>query len=873
MWRTHLVWAVVAAGCWSTPRPEAPSRELHLGIQVVELRLDNGLRVVMVPDPHSADVSVTMFYGVGGVDDPPGLDGIAHLVEHVMFEPVRDGETLFDHLTATALQFDGRTTGDATIYTERGRPDQRDDLLAVEALRLASRCTTVSDVAFARQREIIRNELRERAATDRVHAAIDGAVFAPDQPYHRPLGGTAASVEAITRDQACAFADAHYGPANAVLVIGGQIGTDARAAIEHAFAQIRNDVAPPRASAVSTTAHARTTVSAPVDTAAVVFAWPMPTDAIAAARVRAVAAMAGARVNAKVDAEVSLVELGGTRASAIAIMVKPRRSIEDAIAGLGRGMRDLSQWLGTGLFEQARGMFVDARVAALEPGLERDSILAEYAFAHRDVAASVESELRALVTLSRDDASSIVDSGLALSSATVVVVEPDGTTDGVGELGAVVDEPPRPRSENPAEAHVAASAIVPGVLARVQTRTLANGMHVVLLPTSGVPSVEVRLIVDVGMADDPARQTGVAKLAATAIYAHPSNDSDMLSFRMAGGFVDADVGRDHTRFAAHGVATHLDLMIAAIAHTVIDGVYGSLRQAVETASHASNQDFALVLAWRTALYGEHHPYTGAGLWERAKVGVGDVDVVRAFELTHYRPDAATLVITGGFDPALAARWIDYAFSTWTGNTTTARQAPEASLRPFSFIRATRSSQIDVRIALPVRRMTRAAALIATEMIDQSAAAIREELAASYGLNATLVEERLATMITIQGNIDASRAPAAVERLRDRLAKLGDTGEDAAKLFVSARRRVIARLVSMPATARALADVAEGDLDVHRAVGSELEIAEQVRTMTIERLAPALRDVELQRAAMLIIGPRPAAEAAYVAIGRTAVEIR
>jgi len=129
------------------------------------------------------------------------------------------------------------------------------------------------------------------------------------------------------------------------------------------------------------------------------------------------------------------------------------------------------------------------------------------------------------------------------------------------------------------------------------------------------------------------------------------------------------------------------------------------------------------------------------------------------------------------------------------------------------------------------------------------------------------------MITIQGNIDASRAPAAVERLRGSLAKLGDTGDDVAKLFVSARRRVIAKLVSMPATAHVLADVAEHDLDLHRAVGSELEVAEQVRAMTIEQLAPLLHEVELAHAAMLIIGPSSAAKAAYAAIGRTAVEIR
>src|SRR5277367_4402595 len=52
---------------------------------VRERRLANGLRLVVAPDPAGADVSVHVRYDTGSRDEPGGLEGLAHLVEHVMF--------------------------------------------------------------------------------------------------------------------------------------------------------------------------------------------------------------------------------------------------------------------------------------------------------------------------------------------------------------------------------------------------------------------------------------------------------------------------------------------------------------------------------------------------------------------------------------------------------------------------------------------------------------------------------------------------------------------------------------------------------------------------------------------------------------------
>jgi len=179
----------------------------------------NGLRVVLVHDPTATEVEVTMRYAVGGVDEPAGQAGIAHLVEHLMFQQVLGSQTLFAHLEAGASEFNGATTPDATTYVARANPARLDELLSIEAVRAGLRCTSITDSVFEREREVVINELRQRSEASALRTSLQGAAFPGGHPYRVPLGGDEGSVAAITRAQACALAGAHNAPNNPVLVV------------------------------------------------------------------------------------------------------------------------------------------------------------------------------------------------------------------------------------------------------------------------------------------------------------------------------------------------------------------------------------------------------------------------------------------------------------------------------------------------------------------------------------------------------------------------------------------------------------------------------------------------------------------------------
>src|SRR5271155_5610714 len=60
--------------------------QAHLDLPVVVRSLPNGLEVILAPDPSLSEASVAVRYRVGSADDPDGLEGLAHLVEHLQFQ-------------------------------------------------------------------------------------------------------------------------------------------------------------------------------------------------------------------------------------------------------------------------------------------------------------------------------------------------------------------------------------------------------------------------------------------------------------------------------------------------------------------------------------------------------------------------------------------------------------------------------------------------------------------------------------------------------------------------------------------------------------------------------------------------------------------
>src|SRR5260221_11049423 len=102
---------------------------------VTEYRLDNGLRLLLVPDPSASNFTVHISYLVGSRHEGYGEKGMAHLLEHLLFKGARRHLNIKEELNKRGARFNGTTSNDRTNYFETlaATGDKLDWALALEA--------------------------------------------------------------------------------------------------------------------------------------------------------------------------------------------------------------------------------------------------------------------------------------------------------------------------------------------------------------------------------------------------------------------------------------------------------------------------------------------------------------------------------------------------------------------------------------------------------------------------------------------------------------------------------------------------------------------------------------------------------------------
>ena len=187
--------------------------------------LDNGLQVVVVSNHRTPVVSHMIWYRVGGMDEPPGKTGLAHLLEHLMFKGTPStpaGE--FSRIVArNGGDENAFTTHDSTAYYQKIAKDRLELVMRMEADRMRNLVLTPEQVAP--EKEVVLEERRSRVENDPA-ALLDeraNATLYLNHPYRRPLIGWAHEAAALSTDDALTFYRQWYAPNNAVVVIAGDV--------------------------------------------------------------------------------------------------------------------------------------------------------------------------------------------------------------------------------------------------------------------------------------------------------------------------------------------------------------------------------------------------------------------------------------------------------------------------------------------------------------------------------------------------------------------------------------------------------------------------------------------------------------------------
>ena len=187
--------------------------------------LDNGLTILTKEVRSAPVVTVQVWYKIGSRNEAPGVNGIAHQLEHMLFKGTKDRPIQFGRLfAALGSNFNAFTSYDQTAYFGTVEKNKLTSLLTLEADRMQN--STIDTEKLTGEKRVVISELQgyENGPGYRLDRAVKRAAF-PNTPYGLTVGGTKADVEKFTVEQVRSYYDSYYAPNNATLVVVGDFDT------------------------------------------------------------------------------------------------------------------------------------------------------------------------------------------------------------------------------------------------------------------------------------------------------------------------------------------------------------------------------------------------------------------------------------------------------------------------------------------------------------------------------------------------------------------------------------------------------------------------------------------------------------------------
>jgi zinc protease len=681
--------------------------------------LDNGLTVVIAPDRQVPVVAVDVNYRVGAKNERPGKTGLAHLLEHLMFQGSEHFDRdFFQALQGVGGQVNGATDPDRTRYWEMVPTPYLERALWLESDRMGHFLGALSPERFANQLDVVRNERRqnyENRPYGTLGEELARLLYPSGHPYSWPVIGWMADLDGMVIDDAREFFRRHYTPNNASLAIVGDVEpAAARALAERWFGGIEPGPALPRLRRHTPTVAdpKRLVIEDRVALPLVVRAWPtVPAYDPDSAALDVFAEVFGAGKTGRLyqslvyerqmAQNVYAVHATHELAGAIYVYALPRPGVELATlaAALDQELRSaLARGIELDDLTRAQAARATAEVRALERrggfGGRADSLNAYLHYlGHAD---GFREDLQRYLDL---DPTRVVEAARrylgAQGERPRVEVE-------------VVPRPERRAGTAPSQQERATlpgpSGPLPGPRLPVPTRLeLDNGLRILLVSMPGQPAAEANLLVPHGTASDPAELPGLADFTTTMLEEGSWQADGSLRPALAlaaelkrlGTRLASRIGDDWTSLRLSTLRPNLDASLTLLGEVVSRPAFlaeevDRQRQDRLTTLRELRED-PEVNALRTVfrqLYADH-PYGHSRLGDEAANQAVDSGRLHGFWRQHFRPETATLVLVGDLDPAAAKALAARSFATWEPRDTPAPlrtvPPPQPSVEPRLFV--------------------------------------------------------------------------------------------------------------------------------------------------------------------------------------------
>ena len=919
MARAPVVVSVLTLTClWSScakplPTIEAPrigftERRVRYEFNSRLLDLDNGMRVLAVPDQKTNLIKIDVRYRFGAAQDPPGKAGLAHLVEHLMFEIPTSGpgsQTVGQYLGQLALYYNAYTTWDETHYTVVAPENLLNAMLMLEAQRMQARCEQIDAGVFEREREVVRNELRQRSGVGRRLARLlHSEVYADSHPYHRAIGGTDGEVSAITKDDVCRFIERYYKPNAAILVLSGRLRAEHAMKISHRFFDGIAGGAPIATSELPSS-RLRGTASEhrlPIDEATALIAFPTTRfDAREAALDRVLRALLERKLyhlarEHKYITSVDVSVAGGVRAPLTVVNVavtqpaRLKKAVTQVFELHGSLTRGLSKIQLEDLVEQKRAELL----LAMEPFMSEAIAVADY-LQYSGHERFILPTLEAFAAIEPDHLKRRSRQLFRRRDSHVLYIYPDENASSRERRADLLFSPKEFELQDwrlwvdESQADRDVRITTNGIQALTEEYTLDNGLRVMLAPMAGYPVVDIRLVLPGGSWHEPEELPGLADMAARMMSPGPFRVSPrenatlaglaLKSFLAMGGDIDGSARATTTTLRISGMSMYLDGLLWQLYWQARTGTYDRDKLAAvrdllgrgDRQEEARGQRQQQVL--REKLFGRGHPYARSSTQTQLLARITTDDLQR-FRDRHHRANGATLIVSGEFPVDYVKREVARLFGSLPqGEVPTARIIPAArGVSTPTYLGFPNDRRTQLRIVLAMSTPVRGFAAmpqrkVLQAMLELEMSSLRERMGATYGAQVSYSSSTGPGVVFISASVDRQRASEAYRAMVATLEQVRQGKSVAA--FVRARRKVLRGLLADSIDSQSVAEDLE--LFAARGINSDfwVTMARKVAKMRMSDLTDIVaEDLAPERMITVVEGDAEAMKGVFDSLGVT-----
>jgi len=779
---------------------------MDFGVQ--ETTLGNGLQVLTVEHHEAPVTTVWIWYRVGSRNERPGITGISHWVEHMLFKGGQEFPkgAISKEVSRVGGYDNGMTSNDFTVYFETVPAAHADLGLRIEADRLANAVVDPDEVAAERSVIISEREGAENHPQFLLHEELMLAAY-HTHPYRWSVIGWKADLQAITREDLWQYYRQHYAPSNAVLIVAGDIERPAvLARVEELFGGIAGEatVAPIRSTEPSQEGERRLCLRRPGTASYLGIMYHGPAasheDAAALRVLNSIMSGTGAMTwmasgaggwrtsrlyKALVETELASSAWSSvipqTRdpgplnwGATVRVGVEPER-VEEAM------LRVIAEACaappGADELERAQTRLRASLAYAGESATGIASLLgqAEMADSHESIVTLQDR----LMAVTAEDVLRVCQTYFGEDRRTVGWFLPTGEPDGGGA------EPPPGTPPACVPQRFWATGL--DRFREAARTTLDNGLRVVACRAAATPSVYVSGTIRGGAVFDAEAQAGRAGYTARMVQrgTHTrSHEAIFAPLDAVGATFGVGAGREAFGFSGNCLVENLPLLLETCADVLSNPAFPAdelekTRTEIITGLREDEDDTRVIAerAARRLAYPAGHPY---GIWEPGSEAT--IKALGAADLAEYhrryvRPDQAIVVVVGALEPEEAVRALQQHLGGWQA-ATEAEAWPDLSAGAPAERRQERvvmrnKTQCDIALAFPGVARTHPdyyALTFATQVLGQLGfmgrfgETVRDELGLAYYVYASMGAARGSALWQGRAGVNPRNVQLAVDTM-------------------------------------------------------------------------------------------------------------